>query len=263
MTARPAPAEGAVLPVLEADLGPGVRAGFTTRAGGVSPVPWDSLDLGLGVGDEPERVRRNRARVAQWLGRRVAFATQVHGTRVHVVDAAWPAGSADVPDSVGEADALVTRGGAGLGVLVADCVPVLLADPVARVVAVAHAGRRGVADGVVAHVLDALVSVGADLGQVRAAVGPSACGRCYEVPAPMRDALAASRPAAWSTTRWGTAALDLPAAVEADLRAGGVPVVERSGACTLEDARFFSHRRAVREGATTGRFAGVVALDAA
>ncbi|WP_171905417.1 laccase domain-containing protein, partial [Cellulosimicrobium cellulans] len=116
--------------VLEVDLGPGVRAGFTTRAGGVSPAPWASLNLGLGVEDDAARVRENRARASTWLGRPVHFSTQVHGTGVAVVAA--PVGAAErdagAPDTVGEADALVAADGAGLGVLVADCVPVLLAD---------------------------------------------------------------------------------------------------------------------------------------
>jgi polyphenol oxidase len=264
--------------VLEVDLGAGVRAAFTTRAGGVSPAPWDTLNLGLGVQDDAARVRENRARASAWLGRPAHFATQVHGTGVVVVgpepgaagrgdreggadrvDAA--SGGDDVPDTVGDADALVGVGGAGLGVLVADCVPVLLADERARVVATAHAGRRGLAAGVVPAVVRAMAREGAQPSRVRAVVGPSACGACYEVPATMRDEVAATRPAAWSTTSWGTAALDLPAGVAADLAACGVGDVRHAGVCTLEDERFYSHRRAARAGATTGRFAGLVALE--
>ncbi|MFC8921567.1 polyphenol oxidase family protein [Cellulosimicrobium sp. NPDC057127] len=264
-------------PVLEVDLGPGVRAGFTTRAGGVSPRPWDSLNLGLGVQDDAARVRENRDRAAGWLGRPVHYATQVHGTGVLVVGAAGrrpvragvgepvaetvPDTAPDtVADTVGDADALVGVDGAGVGVLVADCVPVLLADVGARVVATAHAGRRGLAAGVVPAVVRAMAEAGAEPSRVRAVVGPSACGACYEVPATMRDEVAATRPAAWSTTSWGTAALDLPAGVVADLDACGVGEVRRTGVCTLEDERFFSHRRAARAGTTTGRFAGIVAL---
>ncbi len=249
-------------PVLEVDLGAGVRAGFTTRAGGVSPQPWDSLNLGLGVHDDAARVRENRGRAAGWLGRRAHFATQVHGTGVAVVEEARDvvAAGADPVDTVGEADGLVGVDGAGVGVLVADCVPVLLADVVARVVGAVHAGRRGLAAGVVPATVRAMARAGADPSRVRAVVGPSACGACYEVPATMRDELAATRPAAWSTTSWGTAALDLPAGVAADLAASGVGDVRRTGVCTLEDERFYSHRRAARSGTTTGRFAGLVAL---
>lgn len=254
------------LPVLEVDLGPGVRAGFTTRAGGVSPAPWDSLNLGLGVHDDAARVRANRRRAAAWLGRPARFSTQVHGTAVAVLDreaaADGPAEPAGGVDSVGDADALVaTRTAAvGLGVLVADCVPVLLADPVAGVVATAHAGRRGLAEGVVPAVLRGMVAAGADLGRVRAALGPAVCGSCYEVPSTMRDEVAGTRPETWSTTSWGTPALDLPAGVAAELGSAGLASVERSHACTVEDDRWFSHRRATRSGTTTGRFAGLVAL---
>ncbi|MBN0041531.1 peptidoglycan editing factor PgeF [Cellulosimicrobium cellulans] len=246
---------------LEVDLGPGVRALFTTRAGGVSPEPWDSLNLGLNVTDDAARVRSNRARAAARLGAPIAFASQVHGTDVVRLDA--PAQDADgAPvDSVGEADAIVAAArGVGLGVLVADCVPVLLADVDAGVVGVAHAGRRGLAHGVVPAALEAMRAAGARVGNVRAAVGPSACGRCYEVPATMRDDVALARPAARSTTSWGTPALDLPAGVVADLVAAGVADVVHLAACTVEDERFFSHRRAARGGTTTGRFAGLVAL---
>ncbi|MDF2808136.1 MAG: multicopper polyphenol oxidase [Cellulosimicrobium sp.] len=247
--------------LLEVDLGRGVRAGFTTRSGGVSPEPWDSLNLGLNVADEAARVRSNRARAAARLGAPVAFASQVHGTRVVRLDAPPRGADGALVDSVGEADAVVaTAPGVGLGVLVADCVPVLLADADAGVVGVAHAGRRGLAHGVVPAVLEAMRAAGARVGNVRAAVGPSACGRCYEVPATMRDDVALARPATRSTTSWGTPALDLPAGVLADLVAAGVGDVVHVDACTIEDERFFSHRRAARGGTTTGRFAGLVAL---
>lgn len=253
--------------VLAVDLGPGVRAGFTSRAGGVSPAPWDSLNLGLGVRDEASRVRENRARAAAWLDAPVAFATQVHGTDVLLVDGSadlLPDGADVPPDTVGEADALVAAGvGTGLGVLVADCVPVLLADGDAGVVAVAHAGRRGVDGGVVGVALEAMRAAGARVERVHAVVGPSVCGGCYEVPVSLRDEVALRRPATWSTTSWGTPALDLPAGVVADLEDAGVASVRRVPVCTLEDERFFSHRRATRQGTTTGRFAGLVALAGA
>ncbi|MBD5788089.1 laccase domain-containing protein [Cellulosimicrobium terreum] len=256
--------------MLEVDLGPGVRAGFTTRHGGASPAPWASLNLGLGVGDEPARVRANRQLVSGWLGAPVRLATQVHGTTVLTIGPSGreDAGSSSVgPDSVGTADVLVASARsagreAAVGVLVADCVPVLLADPVGQVVASAHAGRRGLADGVVAAALRAMVDAGARADRVRAVVGPCACARCYEVPATMRDDVATSRPTTWSTTSWGTAALDLAAGVESDLVACGVLDVRRVASCTIEDERFFSHRRATRVGQRTGRFAGVVALTA-
>ncbi len=248
--------------LLRVDLGPGVVAGFTTRHGGVSPAPWSSLDLGTSTGDDPARVRENRARVAAWVGAPVVFAEQVHGDGVLALGPAErEAWSVDHPPlSVGEADALVTgEEGLGLGVLVADCVPVLLADPVARVAGVAHAGRAGLAAGVVHRALDALLARGARPDDVRAAVGPSVCGRCYEVPEHLRDAVAAVVPQAWATTGAGAPALDLAAGVLAQLGSRGV-AAQHLDRCTRTDADLFSHRRATAEGTTTGRQAGVVVL---
>jgi len=246
-----------VPPVLEVDLGPGVRAGFTTRAGGVSAPPWDTLDLGLGVGDAPGHVRANRARVAAWAGTPVAWARQVHGTLVHVVTGPDDARR----DAVAEVDALVTAApGTAVGILVADCVPVLLADPTAGVVAAVHAGRRGLVAGVVQAALDAMAARGADAARVRAVVGPAISGPRYEVPEPMQREVAAVVPEAACRTVWGTAGLDLPAGVAAVLARGGVRDVLLTGWCTATDDRFFSHRRARRAGTATGRSAGVVAL---
>ncbi|MEU4360690.1 peptidoglycan editing factor PgeF [Promicromonospora sp. NPDC023987] len=249
------------------DLGDGVHAFFTTGTGGVSPAPWSTpgeggLNLGLNVADSAERVAVNRSLAAERLGAPVAFATQVHGDRVLELGPAertrWAADRP--PASAGEADALVTaERGLGLGVLVADCVPVLLADPEARVVGVAHAGRNGVLSGVVHRALDTLVARGADPARVRAVVGPAVCGKCYEVPAAMRDEVAAAVPATFATTSTGTPGLDLPSGVVAQLAARGVTAarVER---CTLEDPELFSHRRATAAGTTTGRQAGIIAL---
>lgn len=248
--------------LLRVDLGEGVVAGFTTRHGGVSPAPWSSLDLGTSTGDDPARVRENRARLGAWVGAPVAFSAQVHGDRVLELGAAelaeWSA--AEPPVAAGEADAMVTtEPGLALGVLVADCVPVVLADPVARVVAVAHAGRKGVAAGVVHRAVDRMLDRGARVEDLRAAVGPAVCGACYEVPAAMRDEVAAVVPETWATTASGTPALDLPAGVLAQLAARGVAAT-RVDRCTLTDSDLYSHRRATAQGSTTGRQAGVVVL---
>lgn len=251
------------LPVLEVDLGPGVRAGFTTRAGGVSAPPWDALDLGLHVGDDPAHVRENRARVDAWAGTPVAWATQVHGTAVHVLGGTPAAGAGRAPgDTVGDADALVSAvRGTGVGVLVADCVPVLLADAEAGVVGAAHAGRRGLVAGVVQAALAAMVARGADPARVRAAVGPAISGAHYEVPEQMQREVVAVVPETACRTDRGTPGLDLPAGVAAVLRRAGVADVLLTGWCTATDERFFSHRRAQRAGTTTGRSAAVAALS--
>lgn len=248
-----------VEPVLdEVDLGPGVVAGFTGRGGGTSRPPFATLNLGAHVGDEPSAVAANRERLAAALGCRVAFVDQVHGRVVLDV-----AGAGALPDDVllpvGTGDALVTRADdVALAVLVADCVPLLLADPVHRVVAAVHAGRRGLVAGVVQATLDALVARGADLDVVRAAVGPAVAGGSYEVPGALRDEVARVVPETATTTRWGTPGLDLPAGVEAVLRRSGVHDVARSERDTATDDTLYSFRRT----SETGRFVGIVRMSA-
>ncbi|MBT0995837.1 peptidoglycan editing factor PgeF [Cellulomonas sp. DKR-3] len=238
----------------EVDLGPGVRAGFTDRRGGVSRPPYDALDLGAHVGDDEAAVRENRARLAAWAGCPVAFADQVHGATTLVV-ATPSAVPADALRAVGAGDALVTADpGVALAVLVADCVPVLLADDDAGVVGAAHAGRRGLVDGVLPSVVEAMVALGARPERVRAAVGPAIAGSSYEVPEAMRDEVAVLVPEARATTRAGTPALDLPRGAEAVLLRCGVGEVLRSRRDTWADADLFSFRRDGR----TGRAAGVI-----
>lgn len=244
------------IPVLEVDLGPGIRAFFTTRDGGVSTGPWAGLNVGSAVGDAAGAVAENRRLVEDVAGGPVTFVSQVHGREVHLVaEGAAPTTST----AAVEADALVApAGGVAVGVYVADCVPVLLADPVRGVVAAVHAGRPGVEAGVVAAAVRAMVAAGAEASQVRAAVGPAVCGRCYEVPEDLQARVAGTVPDALSTTAWETPALDLPRAVVGQLRAAGVRDVEHLDVCTRTDERFYSHRRASAEGLVTGRFAGVV-----
>ncbi|GIG25142.1 peptidoglycan editing factor PgeF [Cellulomonas denverensis] len=242
--------DGAVIGV---DLGPGIRACFTTRAGGVSPAPWDELNLGQAVGDDPDRVAANRARVQDWAGVPLSWGHQVHGTVVRLVDG--PDAGTDDCDAVA-----VLRPGLGAAVLVADCVPVLIADPDARVAAAVHAGRRGLLAGVVQEAVAALTAHGADPARMRAAIGPCIRGPHYEVPAAMRDEAAAVLPATACTTVDGTPGLDLPAGVRSVLTAAGLREVLDTGLDTAVDDRFFSHRRAQRAGVTTGRSAGVIAL---
>lgn len=168
---------------------------------------------------------------------------QVHGTAVGVVDADTPPG-AELPG----VDVIVTREPQRpLGVQVADCVPLLLAD--ATTVAAVHAGRRGVADGVVAAALAALAQLGAPASRLTAVIGPAIGGCCYELPRAQRDEVLAALPApvadaAATTTRAGTPGLDLAAAVAAELSAAGVDVAHQSDSCTRCDpaGRWFSHR---------------------
>jgi YfiH family protein len=233
-------------------LADGVGAAFTARAGGVSTPPYDSLNLGGAVGDDPEAVRANRARVESALGLepgRTVWMRQVHGADVRVVDG--------VPAESAEVDAMVTTvPGLALAVLVADCAPVLLADPVAKVIGAAHSGRPGTAAGVVPALVKTMVERGAEPSRIRAAIGPAACGGCYEVPAAMRDEVAAVVPAARATTRKGTPGLDIRAGIAAQLAEAGVTRVRTDPRCTIETPGLFSYRRDGR----TGRFAGYVWL---
>ncbi|MEU6509821.1 peptidoglycan editing factor PgeF [Streptomyces sp. NPDC046942] len=233
----------------------GAHFAFTDRWGGVSAAPYEELNLGGAVGDEPQAVRANRDIAAKTLDldpARVVWMNQVHGADVAVVDGPWG------EDPVPEVDAIVTaRRGLALAVLTADCVPVLLADPVAGVVAAAHAGRPGMVKGVVPAAVRAMAELGAEPGRIVARTGPAVCGRCYEVPEAMRAEVAAVEPAAHAETSWGTPAVDVSAGVHAQLDRLGVCDRAQSPVCTLESGDHFSYRR----DRTTGRLAGYVWLD--
>ena len=220
-----------------AEILPGVSAAFTDT---------DAGNLALHVGDDASEVQQRRARLEQAMGiapRSLRFMNQVHGSTVAAME----------PDSaVPEADAMVS-GGLPLAVMVADCIPVLLAGESAEgpVLAAVHAGRPGIANGIIPTAVDAMALRGAT--GIRAWLGPSICGRCYEVPAALQAEVAAAVPATRSSTSWGTPGLDLPAGARSQLEAAGVSV-EYAGACTLETESLYSYRRD-RE---TGRFAGLV-----
>ncbi|KAA1417914.1 polyphenol oxidase family protein [Nocardioides humilatus] len=207
-------------------------------------------DASLDLQGESEAFPASLAAVVEATGVPFARLNQVHGDQVVHVVADPPVGPVD---TLPAADALVTtRRGVGLMVRVADCVPVLLVDPDAGVIGAVHAGRVGMALGVVPQAVERMRSLGA--GSVRALVGPHVCGRCYEVPADLHDEVARVVPEATSTTSWGTPALDLGAGVAAQLDAAGVSV-QSVGRCTLEDEQLHSYRRS---GADAGRLAGLV-----
>ena len=233
----------------------GAHFAFTDRWGGVSAVPYEELNLGGAVGDDPEAVRTNRELAAKSLGldpALVVWMNQVHGADVAVVEEPW--GASDIPS----VDALVTaRRGLALAVLTADCTPVLLADPVAGIAGAAHAGRPGMVAGVVPAAVAAMVELGADPARIIARTGPAVCGRCYEVPADMRADVAAVEPAAYAETSWGTPAVDVTAGAHAQLDRLGVRDREQSPVCTRESGDHFSYRR----DRTTGRLASYVWLD--
>ncbi len=232
-------------------LGP-VDLAFTDRYGGVSGVPFDSLNLALTGEDEEAARAENLRRVLEDFAPGAALADlhQVHGDRVHVV-------SHDPAGRRPEADGIVTdRSDVVLMVRAADCVPVLLADPEARVIGAAHAGRPGLAAGVVLRTVEQMRELGA--GRVTAWVGPHVCGACYEVPETLQAEVAAVEPASLATTSWGTPALDIGAGVRAQLERAGATVVDVSR-CTRESPDLYSYRR---DGHAAGRLAGLVRMHA-
>jgi len=245
------------LRVLPAELGPRVRAGFTTRFGGVSVGPWAGLDLALHVDDDPIQVRANRRLLQDWAGAPVRFVHQVHGCAVLVED-----GTDRPPGPEPQADAVVSLSPAvAAGVLVADCVPVLVADAEAGVVAAVHAGRVGLLAGVVEAAVAELARAGAQPARMAAALGPAAGPCCYEVGEAIRADAAQRIPQTWATTRWGSPSLDLRAGCAVVLSRLGVPAVSLVGGCTIEDEALYSYRRARATGSQhTGRFAGVVRM---
>jgi YfiH family protein len=220
---------------------------FTDRVGGVSSGSYEGLDLAAHVGDSDDDVAENRRRVASALHvSDVVYLDQVHGRHVAVVDS--------LPSSPVTADAVVTTTpGLAVAVMVADCTPVLLAAADGSAVAAVHAGRPGLAAGVVPAAVGGLRELGAH--GLRAAVGPSVCGRCYEVPAAMRDEVSRVAPASHTVSWTGTPALDIAAGVVEQLRGLGVEVEWVRG-CTREEPGLYSHRR----DRPTGRFAGLVVL---
>ncbi len=223
-----------------------VETWFTDRWGGVSQPPYDQFNLGDHVGDQPAAVTSNRERVAQRFGQPAVWMNQVHGDAVVVVDGQ--------PHAPLVCDSLVTATpGLPLAVVVADCVPVLLADEAAGVVAATHAGRAGTRSDVVIRTLEAMRDLGAVADRIEVWLGPAVCGRCYEVPQEMQDDVCTVVPAARSTTRWGTPGLDLKAGLTQRLTDHGA-VVHDVGPCTLESPDHFSHRR----DGVTGRTAGVI-----
>lgn len=226
----------------------GVRAVFTTR---------DAGNLARHVGDDPQIVEAHRQALGEVLGAPVRFVEQVHSPTVLVLPAA---GAADDDGAAVRADAIVTdRSDIAIGIMVADCMPVLLVDETAGVIGVAHAGRRGLLDGVIQRSIAEMAELGADPARMQAAIGPSICGACYEVPTGMRTESSAILPSVWAETSWGTPGLDLRAGGRAVLESAGVPAgaIDDAYPCTLEDESFFSYRRSSR----TGRFVGALRLS--
>jgi YfiH family protein len=221
-----------------------VRHGFFTRRGGVSEGPYASLNCSLSSADMPERVAQNRSLVADAMGvaaERLVGVWQVHGRAVAVVEQPWLAGEGP------KADAMVTNvPGVALGIITADCAPVLFADPVAGVVAAAHAGWRGACGGVLEASVDAMVALGATRANAQAVVGPCIAQQSYEVAADLRDAVLAGSPHAlrfFVDGRPGHWYFDLAGYCVARLEGCGVQAQSLGLDTCADEVRFFSHRR--------------------
>ena len=258
--AAPAPPGGALLrhddggPVWYEARGAGWRAAFSTRLGGVSPAPFDSLNLGLSTADEPANVLRNRALFAAAAGfeaGELVVPGQVHGTTVVEVGADQRGrGARSRADVIADTDGLLTReAGVPLFVSFADCVPVLLvAGRPARALALVHAGWRGMLVGIVS---EAARAVGAFGPFSAAVIGPSIGPCCFAVSADVGESFEATYPGTWREGR-----VDLWQAARRQLASAGLAPADVvvSGLCTFHDHQFFSHRR---EHGATGRQAGV------
>lgn len=243
--------------------GRGVRHGFFTRQGGVSTGLYASLNCGLGSGDNPGDVARNRARCADRLGVEadgLVTAFQVHGTTVADVTAPW------AENARPRADALVTaRRGVAIGILTADCTPVLLADHKAGVIGAAHAGWKGAKAGVIDAVVTAMIRHGAKAANIVAVIGPTIGAASYEVGPEFRRAFLDDDPEAerfFTNGANGRPHFDLPGFVARRLRMLNLAAIDRVDADTCADAeRFFSYRRSCHAGeGDYGRQLSAIAL---
>ncbi|MCG8547736.1 MAG: peptidoglycan editing factor PgeF [Alphaproteobacteria bacterium] len=228
----------------------GIRHGFFTRAGGVSDGLYASLNVGFGSKDDSEKVAENRSRAITALGGATALNTvyQEHGKQVARADEGWD------PRSAPRADGMVTnRPGLALGILTADCAPVLFADTDQRVIGAAHAGWRGAVGGILAATIDAMLALGAKRETIRAAVGPTIGSASYEVgpefPVPFLGEDTANDRFFKPSSRDGHHMFDLPGYVSARLEALGVAtVMDLDRDTCAEEQHFFSYRRATLRG---------------
>lgn len=250
------------LEILTADNLTPFRHGFFTRRGGASSGIFSGLNCGPGSSDQSDSVRLNRARVAEAMGVATdALVTihQTHSADVVTLDAPL---AQDMPKPA--ADAMVTATpGLALGILTADCQPVLFADPRARVVGAAHAGWRGALSGVLENTVDAMIALGADRAGITAVIGPCISQKAYEVGEEFLESFLAEDPdflRFFANGAQGKYQFDLVGFGLSRLRQAGVKDASWTGHCTYGDpARFYSYRRSVHEGhADYGRLISVI-----
>ncbi|MBB4185353.1 peptidoglycan editing factor PgeF [Sinorhizobium terangae] len=231
-------------PLFSTKAGPAIAHGYFTRKGGVSEGIYRGLNVGLGSKDDRERVGENRARVARWFDaepRRLATVHQIHSPDAVVVDGSYDGARPD-------ADALVTATpGIVLGVLSADCGPVLFTDPQAGVIGAAHAGWKGALGGILESTIEAMISLGARRERIIACLGPSISRTHYEVGAEFVERFIATDEDYASffspSGQNGHAMFDLPGLTIRRLTEAGV-TAENLDICTYADEdRFFSYRR--------------------
>lgn len=237
-----------------------VRHGFFGRQGGVSTGDFAGLNVSTSTGDDPEAVAQNRKIVADSLGGGpLIILKQVHSTRVVTIEAGA------LPDPATEADALVTRdAGILLGVLTADCAPLLLIDPYAGVIGAAHAGWSGAVNGILANTVAAMEALGARRDRIDLEIGPTIAGENYEVGEEFRAKAIALNPEAdhdFFTPESGIPHFDLPGFLVRDAERIGLVSVGDLDRCTYASpSRYFSHRYATHRGTRTGRQISVIGL---
>ena len=231
---------------------PGIKHGFFTREGGVSQGIYASLNCGLGSQDSAENVMENRARIARHLGGQKAeifTVYQVHSSSTFTVDA-----KNERPRSLPKADAIIsTLPGFVVGVLTADCAPILFVDPVAKVVAAAHAGWRGAVRGIIEATIDSMEKSGADRSRIYAAIGPMINQKAYEVGPEFKNEFLILDPANTRFFKKGVvndkSYFDLPGYVISRLKGSGIKSWQNASQCTYEnESLFFSYRRATHRG---------------
>jgi purine-nucleoside/S-methyl-5'-thioadenosine phosphorylase / adenosine deaminase len=243
----------------------GIRHAFFTRQGGVSGGSFESLNCGFGSGDAPGAVTRNRAIAMERIGfspDHLVTCYQVHSNTVITVEKPWP------HDAAPRADGLVAGScGIALGILTADCAPILFEDAAAEVIGAAHGGWRGALGGIVEATLDRMEALGAKRARIRAGIGPCIGPGSYEVGLEFRERFLADDPA--SAAHFAPAPrdrhfmFDLPGYVEHRLARAGIANTERAANDTVaEEAMFFSYRRACLRGEPAyGRLLSAIGLD--
>jgi polyphenol oxidase len=240
----------------------GIAHGFFTRGGGHSSGIFASLNCGLGSGDDPELVARNRETVARQLAVDVVISPwQVHSADVATVTEPWPT------DQRPKLDAIVTKvTGFAIGILTADCAPILFCDAQARVIGAAHAGWKGALHGIALNTVRAMEEIGASRDAITAVIGPTISKANYEVGPEFPAPFLAHDPAAQSffspSLKEGHFMFDLPLFLQQQMKRAGIGKVYNLDLCTYADeARFFSYRRAThRSEGDYGRLISAIAL---